>query len=348
MRTTHGLIALALGASLAFPCATAQAQDKDIPSRHQVLREAFRDVAAKTKGNVVKLKSGGNHLGYGVVIGDGYLLTCSSVVKEGAVSVLGAGFSGSARVVNHDHRNGIALLKGEGSLPGGASFGSSKALFVGQYVISVGLGDEPLAVGCVSAKDRRVTSRGKRGPSNFLAELFGQGGKQGPERDYMNIIQHDSKLPKKNYGSPVFNADGQLVGINVEKAYRGSSYFVGIDQIRGVLKALKAGKPRTQKKAAAKRGFLGVSVRAIENKAQLKKLGVAFAFEITEIYKGSGAATAGVLVGDVLTGLGGDKVGSFEELAARLGRAKVGEQIILTVVRKGKSMDFKCQLGERP
>lgn len=358
------LLAGALLLSLAAP---ALAQDsttepKKIKPRNQVLKETFADVAAKTQKTVVKITANGRQLGYGVSIEGGFILTAASVVKgRDEVDIVTDDSSGTASLVARDNRNHIALLKSSDA-PKTADFGSSDKLFIGQFVITVGHADLPLAAGCVSAKNRRVTKRAKAaGGGDIFGQLFGGGQKaNGPKHNYKGIIQHDSKIKPGMYGSPVFDAKSQLVGINVEKAYRGSSYLVGIDDIRRALPKLQKGenlgRPTTKTKPrkvvpvpAPKpdRGYLGVSGGPADAET-LKRAGEAWAFLVEDVNEGSGAAKAGLQKGDLIIGVDGQKPESWEQFVGLMGGRKLGDIVTLKVQRGDAVKDFKVSLGARP
>ncbi|MDF1663454.1 MAG: PDZ domain-containing protein [Planctomycetota bacterium] len=360
--------------SLALPMA-AQAQEKKvetqpkkIKSRNQVLRETFADIAQKTRGNTVKVQVNGESTGYGVIMEGGHVLTASSIVKGAkAVQILGLDYKAKATVLGVDNKNHIALLKiTNRKAQAGVALGKSKTLFIGQYVITVGQGEEPLAVGVVSAKNRRVSKSARKGGGNFLAELFGGGqGPTGSTQNYSSIIHHDSKINKKTYGSPVYNSDAKLVGINVEKAYRGSAYFVGIDEIRKVFADLKSGKgvpaprrvvpkkapkvePETVPAPANNKGFLGINVDTVNGGDALKGTGYSFGARITEIHGQSGASKAGVKKGDIVVGVNGTVIKSFEQFVSLMKGKKVGDTLVLTIIRGGWKRDVSVTLGRRP
>lgn len=373
MKKTLTILGLAL-------CMTAPAvaQEKKAPaakvvkSRHAVLRDAFADVAVKTHAHSVQIVNGSNTLGYGVFIEGGYVLTAAPVVKDQGqtLAIWGTDFKSKGKIVGVNRRFHIALIQVPAQKDrAGVRFGSAKELAVGQYVISVGVGKKPVAVGVVSAKDRRVTATGRRRSGNFLAELFGGGqGPNGPLRSYASIIQHDSKVRKEAYGTPVYNADGFLVGINVERAYRGSSYFVSIDSIKTFLPQLKSGKggeavkprrqptqekpekqPKAEPKAKDSRGFVGVTVETVQKgDKSLQGTRHSFGARIKDVHPDSGAAKAGLKSGDVIVSVDGQNFSSFEQFARLFGGRKQGDKMVLGIIRGGWGRDVTVTLGARP
>jgi len=358
------LSSVLLAFALAAPCWAQESpapeqKEARVPSRNDVLKETFSDVSKAQRGHSVKLKSGSTTLGYGVLIQGGYVLTGAAVVGDrGEVELLDAEQQRhGARLIGWDRKNHVALLKTDAQ--GGAALGSSKGLFIGQFVVTVGLADTPLAVGCVSALNRAVKPAKRGGGGNILGQLFGMNQSTGPKRAYRSIVQHDSKIEDGMYGSPVYDAAGQLIGVNVERAYRGSSYLVGADQIRAVLEDLKSGKaaaaPKAkpdqakpdQAKPAAARGYLGVSVEGVAGD-ELKALGLAFAARVSEVAAGSGAAKAGLAVGDHIVSVGGFEPSSFEEFARSLRSLMPGDTVQLGVRRGDQLMKVSVTLGRRP
>jgi S1-C subfamily serine protease len=370
-------IALLSGLVFALALPTAHAQEKKIETeakkvkaRNQVLREAFADIAVKTRAHTVKVQVGSSTKGYGVFMQGGYILTASSVVRgQREFTLQGQDFKAKATLLGVDNNNHVALLRVVSQKDrAGVQLGKSKGLYIGQFVITIGLSKEPLAVGVVSALNRRVSKTARKGGGgNFLAELFGGGrGPTGSTQNYASIVHHDSKINAENYGTPVYNADGLLIGINVEKAYRGSAYFVAIDDIRKVFNDLKSGKgvPATPRKASPKstprkaprvnptpannKGFLGVSVQAINGGADLQGTGYKFGAKVTDVHSQGGANKAGINNGDIVVGVNGVIISSFDQFVSLMKGKRVGDTIVLTIIRNGWKRDLSITLGRRP
>jgi S1-C subfamily serine protease len=369
-------IALLSGLALALtmPC-TVDAQEQQAPtevkkikSRNDVLKETFADISKKTRAHSVKVQANGKTKGYGVFLQGGYILTAASNVRgSNEFNLLGSDFKAKGTLLGVDNNNHVALIKVASQKDrAGVQLGKSKGLFIGQFVITVGLTDQPLAVGVVSALNRRVKKAARKGGGNFFAQLFGGGqGPNGSTQNYAAITHHDSKINAAHYGSPVYTADGLLVGINVEKAYRGSAYFVAIDSIRAVFADLKSGKgvpakPRreaTQPKkdpapvpapAAGTKGFLGISVQGINGGAELKGTGHKFGAKVSDVHPKSGANKAGINPGDIVVSVNGTMINSFDQFIGLMKGKKVGDTLVLTVIRNGWKRDLTITLGARP
>lgn len=309
-----------------------------IEGRNDFLKRGFEKVAKTTSRHVVKLSSlKGTHLGYGVVIDNGYVLTSKDILPKNGASVRAATISGdslTATIVGGNDENGISLLRLSGGNVPAITQGSDKALAIGTFVATVGTTNTPLNVGVVSAKDRVVETAA--GQKNILMGLFSDGN-EGPQRPYPSVLHYDGPLLTEHFGAPLVDTQGRLVGINVSAPYRGSSHAVGIDQIRKFIGTLKN---------APKRPFVGMS--AAESTIKLPREGEGFALEVREVQAGGPAAKAGIKKGDVITHVAGRRVESLNGFGQQIMDRRPGEGLNLKIIRGGAvELSITLTLGAR-
>ena len=141
-------------------------------------------------------------------------------------------------------RNGVldvALIKISAGKPLKAiKIGDDKNVHIGEWLVSGGTAEGIINAGMLSAKNRQV-SHNRRVPTLGLFGMFGQPNKS-PVRAYDRVFQHDTNLEKKQFGTPLVNMKGELIGLNVAYFYRGTAFAIPISSIMKVLPDLKSGK----------------------------------------------------------------------------------------------------------
>ena len=275
----------------------------------------------------------GESVGSGFLISaDGYVVTNYHVV-EGATSVEIATHDGktlSAQLKGKDAANDVALLKVEGENLPYTTLGSSDALVVGEMVVAIGnpLGEltSTLTVGYVSAKDRVVNTDGS----------------------VINMLQTDVAINSGNSGGPLFNMNGQVVGITTAK-YSGSSnsgatieglsFAIPVDDIIGILSDL-------QEFGYVTGAYLGVSVRDVD--ASVQSYGIPAGASVVDVVKGGPADKAGIKAGDVIVNIGGYDVDSLSTLTRVMRRFEAGQTVSITVYRSGQNQALSITLAEKP
>ena len=275
----------------------------------------------------------GESAGSGFIISaDGYVVTNYHVV-QGAKQVTVIPHDGKemeAKVVGTDSANDIALLKVEGENLPFVTLGSSDALAVGDQVVAIGnpLGEltATLTVGYISAKDRIVNTDGT----------------------VINMLQTDAAINSGNSGGPLFDMNGNVVGITTAK-YSGNSnsgatieglgFAIPMDDVVGILADLKEFGYVTG-------AYLGVYVRDVDTSAQ--SYGLPAGAYIEEAILGYCAQRGGIRAGDIIVNLGGYDVDSVTTLTRVLRRFKAGETVSVTVYRAGKQEYLSITLDEKP
>ena len=266
-------------------------------------------------------------LGSGFIVDkEGYILTNNHVV-EGADDIrvtLLDGRSYDAEVRGRDPKTDIALIKikPENGLPV-AVLGDSDALLVGEWVIAIGnpFGfGHTVTAGVVSAKDRTIGA--------------------GP---YDAFIQTDASINPGNSGGPLFNARGEVVGINsaIVASGQGIGFAIPINMARNIMEQLR-------EKGSVTRGWLGVQIQPLTPELRESlKLDAAGGALVAGVVKGDPADKAGLKAGDVILEFDGRPVRSDRELVAVVGNALVGKKVTLKVVRDGKSLSIDVKVAKR-
>ena len=272
-------------------------------------------------------------LGSGFIISsDGYVLTNNHVVA-GADKVtvrLQDRRTLTAKVVGTDPTYDIALLKlDSGSNLPAVSIGDSRSLKAGQWVLAIGSPfgfDYTVTQGIVSAVGRSLGER---------------------DQAYTSFIQTDVPINRGNSGGPLFNLQGQVVGINSQilsntGAYAGVSFAIPIDVAMNAVQQLKS-------KGYVSRGMLGVTVQAVtDDIAKAFKLDSGVGAAVVDITPGSGAAKAGLRVGDIILDYDGRVVHQSADLPPLVGMSKPGSTVPLKILRDGKPQTVQVTVGESP
>ncbi len=266
-------------------------------------------------------------LGSGFIVDrEGYILTNNHVV-DGADDIrvtLLDGRSYDAEVKGRDPKTDIALImiKPENGLPV-ATLGDSDALLVGEWVIAIGnpFGfGHTVTAGVVSAKDRTIGA--------------------GP---YDAFIQTDASINPGNSGGPLFNARGEVVGINsaIIASGQGIGFAIPINMAKSIMAQLRD-------KGSVTRGWLGVQIQALTPELR-ESLNVAAAGGalVAGVIKGDPAEKAGLKAGDVIVEFDGRAVRSDRDLVSIVGNTPVGRKVELTVMRDGKNITITVKVAKR-
>ncbi len=267
-------------------------------------------------------------LGSGFVISeDGYIVTNNHVI-EGADEIMIEFFSGKklpAKVVGTDDKTDIALLKveAEAALPF-VSFGDSDLMRVGDWVMAMG---NPLGQG-FSVSAGIVSARGR--------ELQGT---------YDDFIQTDAAINRGNSGGPLFNMDGQVIGVNTSiLSPNGGSIGIGFSMSSNVVTKVV---DQLQEFGETRRGWLGVRIQDVTpDVAEAMGLAEASGALVTDVPDGP-AKDAGLAAGDVITRFDGQPVADAGDLTRRVADAPIGEAVPVIIEREGRTETLAVTLGRR-
>ncbi len=288
--------------------------------------DLFKDFKDKNGGPSHPQRS--QALGSGFVISsDGYIVTNNHVI-DGSDEIVVEFFGGGtlpAKVVGTDKKTDIALLKVESDKPlPFVRFGNSDSARVGDWVLAVG---NPLGQG-FSVSAGIVSARGR--------ELSGV---------YDDFIQTDAAINRGNSGGPLFNMDGEVIGVNTAiLSPSGGSIGIGFSMASNVVKKVV---DQLQKFGETRRGWLGVRIQDLDKEmADAIGLDEPKGAMVTDVLEGPSKA-AGIKAGDVILSFDGKPVTDTRELVRIVADAEVGKTVPVEVYRDGKKLTVMVTLGRR-
>lgn len=269
-------------------------------------------------------------LGSGFIISeDGYILTNSHVVDDAdTVEVrLSDRRVYEASVVGADKGSDIALVKIDADGLPKVKIGESKNLQVGEWVLAIGSPfgfDHTVTAGIVSAKGRSL-----------------------PSENYVPFIQTDVAINPGNSGGPLFNLDGEVVGINAQiysrtGGFMGLSFAIPIELAMDVAKQLR-------ETGTVERGYLGVLIQDVN-----RDLAESFGLDqprgalVSKVLPDTPAAEAGLQVGDIIVEFNGQNISRSGELPPLVGVTPIDTKVPLKVIRDGKTVRLKIQIARLP
>ncbi|UIP07622.1 Do family serine endopeptidase [Erythrobacter sp. SDW2] len=275
-------------------------------------------------------------LGSGFIISaDGYVVTNNHVISpEGRATVEAItvttpdGTEYEAELVGADAQSDLAVLKISGTKPFPfVQFGDSAQARVGDWVIAIG---NPFGLGGT------VTS------GIVSAQLRNTGGGA-----YDRYIQTDASINRGNSGGPLFDMQGNVIGIN-NAIYSPSGGSVGIgfaipaDIAAPIVDKLRSG-------VAIERGYLGVTIQPVtEDVASALGLPKNRGEFVQNVVEGEAAARAGIKPGDIVTKIDGKDVTPDQTLSFLIANIEPGTTIPVQIVREGATRTLNVTVGKRP
>lgn len=302
----------------------------DLEGLPPIFREFFeRSIPQLPQGQAPRQRQA-QSLGSGFIIsGDGYVLTNNHVVADADEIIVRLSDRSEleAKLVGADPRTDVALLKVEGKGLPAVRLGRSEVLKVGEWVLAIGSPfgfDHSVTAGIVSAKGRSL-----------------------PNENYVPFIQTDVAINPGNSGGPLFNLDGEVVGINSQiftrsGGFMGLSFAIPIDVAMNVAKQLKAG-------GKVNRGWLGVVIQEVN-----KDLAESFGLDkpagalVAQVLENGPAAKGGLQVGDVILSMNGQPIVVSADLPHLVGTIKPGARVTLDIVRGGARKKLDLAVGALP
>ncbi len=281
-------------------------------------------VAAKDTG------SGGSGF---IISEDGYIVSNYHVI-EGAIKISVYTHDEKeypAKIVGYDQANDVAVLKVEATGFQPAKIGSSDDLIVGDQVVAIGhpLGNETatLTVGYVSAKDQSVSTDGT----------------------LINMLQTDAAINSGNSGGPLFNMNGEVIGITTAKYSGTTSSGASIESIGFAIPIDDVVKKMQDliDFGYVTGAYLGVSVMDM-NPDVMDAFGFPQGAYVAEVVPGYCAAEAGLRAKDMIIAVGGYEVDSVNGLTRALGKFNPGDKTVILVWRAGAELELPVILDEKP
>lgn len=277
-------------------------------------------------GDIFPNKFRGASLGSGFIIkSDGLILTNHHVVEkaEKILVRLSDHQEFEAKLKGSDPKTDIALIqiKTPNSLPF-VKLGDSDQAEVGAWVIAIGnpFGlEQTVTVGIVSAKGR----------------VIGSG-------SYDDYIQTDASINPGNSGGPLFNIQGEVIGMNtaINPAGQGIGFAIPVNLVKKVITQL-------EKEGKVTRGWLGVMIQEFT-----KDLAKSFGLKggegalVSDVFENSPAALAGIRKGDVIVEFDGMKIAHMRELPMRVAETPAGKQVTLKVLRDSTEQKLMLRIGK--
>jgi len=276
-------------------------------------------------------------LGSGFIVSpDGYIVTNNHLIQSASgngtvdevVVTLTNRREYPARIIGRDQASDLALLKIDGSNLPYVNWGDSTRSRVGDWVLAIGnpygLGGTVTA-GIISALHRNITGAGA----------------------YDRYIQTDASINMGNSGGPMFDLNGNVIGINSALiSPTGASVGIGLaipaEAAKPVIESLRRGQ-RPQ------RGYLGVGLQPLdENIAEAFGLPKDRGELVRSVQPGDPAARAGIQQGDVILRVNGQEVNPDQTVSYLIANTPVGSRVPVELIRDGKPMRVTVQVGLRP
>jgi serine protease Do len=162
---------------------------------------------------------------------------------------------------------------------------------------------------------------------------------------YDDYIQTDAAINRGNSGGPLFNMDGDVIGVNTAiLSPNGGSIGIGFSMASNVVTRVV---DQLQEYGETRRGWLGVRIQDVtQDVADAMGLAKATGALITDVPEGP-AKEAGLMTGDVIMSFDGVEVADTRGLVRQVGNSPVGATVRVTVMREGKSQTIKVVLGRR-
>ncbi len=258
---------------------------------------------------------------------DGHIVTNNHVIENATeISVItNAGDTYVAKLIGADPRTDLALLKidADEALPY-VEFGDSDSARTGDWVVAIG---NPFGLGG-SATAGIISARGR--------DL-----RAGP---YDDFIQIDAPINRGNSGGPVFNTDGEVIGVNT-MIYSPNGGNVGIGFAIPAAQATEV-IADLRENGSVQRGWLGVQIQGVSD-----EIAASLALEesrgalVVDVQDGSPAAKAQLKSGDVIVDFDGEDIDTVRDLTRRVAKTRADEKVEVGVWRDGKRREIDVRIG---
>jgi putative serine protease PepD len=277
--------------------------------------------------------------GSGIVLSsDGYILTNYHVVANGKkFEAVIDGSTLEATLVGSDSSSDVAVLKVDGSGYTAIEIGDSDNIQVGEWVMTIGSPfglEQSVATGIISNTSRsQIIDQSSLSSSGITTALI-----------YPNLIQTDAAINPGNSGGALVNAEGKLIGINTlittySGNYSGVGFAIPSNYAIDLAQEIIEGKTTTH-------AYLGVTTSTVSAEAAARyNFSVTSGAYVSSVAEGSGAAKAGIQVGDIITGFDGKTVSSTSNLLLDVRTKSPGDTVTITLNRNGVEMQVQATLG---
>ena len=261
---------------------------------------------------------------------DGYIITNAHVVGEAdsIIVKLADKREFQAKLLGIDRRTDVALLKIDAKDLPAVKLGNPKKIKVGEWVAAIGSPfglENTMTVGVVSAKGRALPQ----------------------QENYVPFIQTDVAINPGNSGGPLFNTNGEVIGINSQiysrtGGYMGLSFAIPIDVAMDVAAQLK-------NNGRVVRGWLGIAIQEVTDELTealgLKDKNGAL---VAAVNKGTPAGKAGIEAGDVILKFNNKTIETSSDLPKYVRITKPNNVVPVQIWRNGKTKTLRVKIGEMP
>ncbi len=305
-----------------------RAQRGTSPFGDQQVPEPFREFFERFNQGGVPESSG---VGSGFVISDdGYVVTNAHVV-EGADEIrvrLIDRREFDASIIGLDQRSDLAVLKIDADELPVVEFANPDGLDVGDWVVAIGSPfdlDYSASAGIVSAIGRSLPTQ--------------------TGENYVPFIQTDVAINPGNSGGPLFNLNGEVVGINSQiftrsGGYMGLSFAIPVNVAEEVISQLLD-------KGTVSRGWLGVLIQEVTpDLAESFSLDKPIGALVSQVVRGSPADSAGLRAGDIILELDSRDIEESSDLPHVVGLIRPGKEVDASVMREGALRTIQIRIGE--
>ena len=267
-----------------------------------------------------------------IISSDGYLLTNNHVVEDAdEVKVsLGDRREYKAEIIGTDPRSDVAVLKIDAEDLPTLKIGKSEKLRVGEWVVAIGSPFQlrfSVTSGIVSAKGRSIPN--------------------GSDSTYVPFIQTDVAINPGNSGGPLFNLEGEVIGINSQiytrsGGYMGVSFAIPIDYAMDVADQLR-------ENGYVARGWLGVSIQEVTSElAEALGMEIPKGALVSQIIEDSPAEKSGLKEEDVILFFDGEEIFYSSDLPLTVGSIRPESKVNAMILRDGKKKTVQVTVGELP
>ncbi len=269
-------------------------------------------------------------LGSGFIISkDGYVITNHHVIRDAdeVIVRLNDRREYVAEVIGSDERSDIAVIRINAENLPVLKLGKTEELKAGEWVLAIGSPfgfDYSVTAGIISAIGRSL-----------------------PNENYVPFIQTDVAINPGNSGGPLFNLDGEVIGVNSQiysrtGGFMGLSFAVPVDVVESVYKQLRD-------KGRVSRGWLGVLIQDVT-----RELAESFDMDhphgalIAKVLDKGPAELAGIEVGDIIIEYDNKKINFSSDLPPLVGSTVVDSKVPVKIIRRGKLQTIKVKISELP
>ncbi|MDC3393283.1 Do family serine endopeptidase [Luminiphilus sp.] len=304
------------------PSPAAREQLEELEQLPDALRRFFQDREPQAP------RGGGTGSGF-IISKEGYIVTNHHVVAQAdeVIVRLSDRREFDATVIGTDQRSDLALLQVDANDLPFLQLGKSSELKVGEWVLAIGSPfglDYSVTAGIVSAKGRSLpTERGE---------------------NYVPFIQTDVAINPGNSGGPLFNLQGEVVGVNSQIFTRsggsiGLSFAIPAKVVKNIIEQLEVN-------GEVVRGWLGVSIQNVD-----RTLAESFDLDrprgalVAQVGKDSPAERAGIESGDIIVEVDGEQIEVSADLPHVIGLIAPGSKVPVSLIREGKERSVRVEIG---